>query len=72
MLRNFATEIAGRELSISWVDRFLDRNYDELFTRWGPSIDRVRHQADSLENYDSYFDLLYKKIAEYKIEQRLL
>ena len=63
MVRNFGTEMAGRELSKRWVDRFIDRHYDELFTRWGPSIDRVRHQADSLDKYDSYFDLLYEKIA---------
>ena len=71
MVRNFGTEMAGRELSKRWVDRFIDRHHDELFTRWGPSIDRVRHQADSLDKYDSYFDLLYEKIAEYEIEQRL-
>jgi hypothetical protein len=72
MVRNFKMEMAGRELSKRWVDRFINRHYDELFTRWRPSIDRVCHQANSLDKYNSYFDLLYEKIAEYEIEQHLL
>jgi hypothetical protein len=72
MVRNFGTEIARRELSKRWVDRFINCHQDKLFTRWGPSINRVRHQADSLNKYNSYFNLLYEKTAQYKIEQRLL
>jgi hypothetical protein len=71
MVRNFGSEIAGRELSERWIGRFIERHHDRLLTQWGPSIDRVRHQADSFDKYDSYFDLLYEKIAEYEIEQRL-
>jgi hypothetical protein len=57
---------------MSWVDRFLHRNHDHLIIRWSPTIDRVRHQADSIDKYESYFDLLYQKIEEYNIEPRLL
>jgi hypothetical protein len=64
MVRNFGTEIAGRELSKRWVGPFIDRHYDKLFTRWGLSIDRVCHQADSLNKYNLYFDLLCEKIAK--------
>ena len=32
IMRNFASEIAGRELLQSWVDNFLNRNQDEIFT----------------------------------------
>jgi hypothetical protein len=30
MIQNFGSEIAGRAVSISWVDRFLHRNHDDL------------------------------------------
>jgi hypothetical protein len=61
MVRNLGSEIAGRELSERWIGRFIERHHDRLLTQWGPSIDRVRHQADSFDKYDSYFDLLYEK-----------
>jgi hypothetical protein len=71
MVQNFGSEVAGRDVSMSWVDRFIRRNCSHLITRWGPSIDRVRHQADSIDKYNQYFDLLYQKIEEYKIQPRL-
>jgi hypothetical protein len=33
MVRNFGTEMARRELSKRWVDRFINRHYDKLFTQ---------------------------------------
>ena len=71
MVRNFGSEVAGRELHISWVDRFLHRHHDHLMLRFGPKIDRVRHHADSLDKYDSYFDLLHQKMEQYRISRRL-
>ena len=71
MIRNFASEVAGRELHISWVDRFLHRHPDHLMLRFGPKIDRVRHHADSLDKYDLYFDLLHQKMEQYNIQSRL-
>lgn len=71
MVRNFGSEVAGRELHISWVDRFLHRHHDHLISRFAPKIDRVRHQADSLDKYDSYFDLLHQKMEQHRIQRRL-
>jgi hypothetical protein len=71
MIQNFGSEVAGRAVSMSWVDRFLHRNHDHLTVRWAPPLDRARQQADSIEKYDSYFDLLHDKMEEYEIEQRL-
>ena len=71
MVQNFGSEILGDPVSISWVNRFLHRNYDQLLVRWGPSMDRVRHEADSTEKYDSYFDILHQKMEYYQIERRL-
>jgi hypothetical protein len=70
MIQNFGSEIFGDPVSMSWVDRF-HRNHDHLISRWAPSIDRVRHQADSIDKYNSYFDVLHQKIVEHKIERRL-
>jgi hypothetical protein len=71
MIRNFGSEVAGKVVSMSWVERFLHRHQDLLLLRWGPSLDRVRHQADSVEKYNSYFDILHQKMEEYKIQRRL-
>lgn len=65
------SEIFGDPVSMSWIDRFLHRNHDHLISRWAPSIDRVRHQTDSIDKYDSYFDILHQRIVEHKIERRL-
>jgi hypothetical protein len=71
MIQNFGSEVAGRAVSMSWVDRFLHRNHDHLTVRWAPPIDRVRQQADSIDKYDSYFDILHQKIKDYGIKKRL-
>jgi transposase len=62
MLQNFAATIANREVSESWVTRFLQRHDAQLVTKWSAGIDRNRHQADSRERYQLYFDLLHSKI----------
>ncbi|KAF2828808.1 hypothetical protein CC86DRAFT_454475 [Ophiobolus disseminans] len=33
MIQNFGSEVAGRDVSESWVDRFLHRNYEHLTIR---------------------------------------
>ncbi|KAI1514559.1 Pogo transposable element [Pyrenophora tritici-repentis] len=71
MIQNFGSEICGNPVSMSWVERFLHRNQDRLISRWAPTLDRVRHQADSIDKYDSYFDILHRKMEEHKIERRL-
>jgi hypothetical protein len=68
MIRRFASSIAGKELGIHWVDRYIERYQIDLISRWATGIDRLRHQADSGLKYKLYFDLLIDKISQYDIE----
>ena len=70
MIMRFASEIAGKELGIHWVDCFARRYKGYLISKYAPSIDRVRHQADTPANYTLYFNLVGQKIQEYEIEPR--
>lgn len=70
MIRNFASEIAGKEAGKCWVDRFLKRHYCELISRWTAGMDSSRHRADSAFKYSLYFELLRKKIEQYDVEPR--
>ncbi|CAE7020067.1 HTH Tnp Tc5 domain containing protein [Pyrenophora teres f. teres] len=47
IMRNFAGAIAVREVSESWVTRFLHRHNAQLNTKWSAGIDRDKHKADS-------------------------
>jgi hypothetical protein len=67
MVQNFGSAIAHRQLSESWVTRFLSRHDIDLILKWTAGIDRVRHQADSGYKYKLYFSLLHKKMEEYII-----
>jgi hypothetical protein len=67
MIINFATPLCAWEPSDSWVTRFLRRHFETLLTAWSTPMASVRHQADSGEKYKQYFDLLHRKIAEYKV-----
>ena len=68
MMQNFASDIAHKPVSESWVSRFLHRHDDELTPQWTTSMDRQRHKADSGEKYTRYFELLYEKIKYYNVE----
>ena len=68
MVQNFASDIAGKRVSMSWVDRMIHRRSDELTPQWSTSMDRQRHAADSHDKYQKYFDLLSEKIKFYDVE----
>jgi hypothetical protein len=68
MVQDIASDIAGHQVSESWVSRFLDRHNDELTSQSTTSMDRQRHIADSGDNYKLYYDALRDKIEFYKIE----
>jgi hypothetical protein len=68
MIRRFASDIAKKELSLRWVDRFIQRYDVHLISRWATGIDRSRHQADSHSKYSFYFELLRSKLSQYDIE----
>jgi hypothetical protein len=54
MIQNFASKLAKKDVSESWVTRFINRNKDELTSRWAPAMDSVRHNADSVVKYGLY------------------
>ena len=68
MIKNFASEIAGKEPSDSWVTDFLHRNRDHLISQWATAMDSDRHTADSWEKYKQYFDLMHRKMQQYLIQ----
>jgi hypothetical protein len=70
MIRRFASDIAKKELSVRWVNRFIARYKVDLISRWTTGIDRARHKADSLSKYTLYFSLLHDKMSKYDVEAR--
>jgi hypothetical protein len=70
MIRNFSSEVAHKQLSESWVTRFINRHEIHLISKWTSAMDRTRHLADSESKYRLYFELLHTKITEYHLEAR--
>jgi hypothetical protein len=70
IVKKFAATIADWQLSDSWIKRFLRRHKDRLTAKTTTGIDRNRFKADSEHSYRSYFDLLYLKIEQYKVDAR--
>jgi len=68
MIQNFASTIAKKQVSESWVTRFINRNSIHLISQWATGMDQSRHAADSADKYKLYFSLLHHKINEYHIE----
>jgi hypothetical protein len=67
MVRNFASTIAHKRVSESWVTRFYHCHEHNLILNWSTDIDAVRYAADSYYKYELYFHYLYSKIKEYNI-----
>ncbi|KAF2022551.1 hypothetical protein EK21DRAFT_15158, partial [Setomelanomma holmii] len=61
MIQNFASAVAYKDISKSWVTQFINNYKDQLTAKWITGMDRVRHQADSEDKYNLYFDLLHSK-----------
>jgi hypothetical protein len=70
MIRNFASQIAGKEAGKSWVERFLKRGTTAVVSHWAAGIDSSRKKADSALKYSLYFQLLEEKITKYNVEPR--
>ena len=68
MIRNFAQEICHKEIGKEWVSRFLHRHHIELVSKWTMGLDHNRSRADSAFKYTLYFELLRKKIEQYRVE----
>ncbi|EOA85915.1 uncharacterized protein SETTUDRAFT_78617, partial [Exserohilum turcica Et28A] len=69
-IRNFASQIAKREVGVHWASRFVQRYPDQLISKWAVGIDNCRHKADSRSKYSLYFSLLRNKINQYHVEAR--
>jgi hypothetical protein len=67
-IQNYASHIAKKRVSISWVDHFVQRHANELTPQWSTSMDCQLHAADSSAKYTRYFELLKEKIEYYKVE----
>lgn len=68
MIRNFASNVAKKPVSESWVTRFINQYSFQLTSQWTVGMDAKRHQADSGAKYSLYFDLLQSKITKYNVE----
>jgi len=67
IVANIAAEMAGREPSKNWSSRFVDRNRDQLDSRYLTTLDLSRHKDDSRESFKQYFNIVGHKIEEYGI-----
>ena len=68
MIANFASPIAQKPISESWVTRFINRHSIHLISQYSTGMDAKRHNADSYIKYKLYFDLLERKITKYNIK----
>ncbi|KAF1364047.1 hypothetical protein EJ07DRAFT_172976 [Lizonia empirigonia] len=51
MIQNFASGVAQKRVSDSWVTRFINKYSDQLTSQWNSAMDSLRHNADSAEKY---------------------
>ena len=70
MIINFVTPLVSWVPLDTWVSKLLHRHPDELITAWSTPIESTRHEADSAERYRLYFNLLAKKVKEFKVLPR--
>ncbi|KAJ8115409.1 hypothetical protein OPT61_g2929 [Boeremia exigua] len=68
MIQNFASSVAKERVSESWVTRFINNYSINLISQYSTGMDADRHNADSYAKYELYFNLLQRKIAEYKVD----
>jgi hypothetical protein len=68
MIANFASAVAREPVSESWVTRFINKYSIHLISQYSTGMDSNRHNADSYTKYELYFNLLQRKIAEYKVD----
>jgi hypothetical protein len=67
MVANFASAVAQKPVSDSWVTRFINKYSIHLISQYSTGMDADRHNADSYMKYELYFNLLQRKIAQYKV-----
>ena len=68
MIQQFASQLAGKPVSKSWVTRFIHRHPKYLISRYTKGMTKERTKADSGAKYNLYFKLLLEKMEEYDIQ----
>jgi hypothetical protein len=68
MIQRFASSLAGKEVSETWVTRFLHRHPNSLISAYSKGLNKLRCNADSGAKYSLYFKLLIKKMEEYNVQ----
>jgi hypothetical protein len=68
MIRNFAKEIVGTKPGKNWPSRWLKAHSDKVISYYTTGMDASRKKADSAFKYSLYFELLARKIEQYKLE----
>ncbi|KAF7565071.1 hypothetical protein PtrM4_045050 [Pyrenophora tritici-repentis] len=67
MIQRFASSLARKAVSETWVSRFLRRHPNHLISAYSKGMSKQRCKADSGAKYSLYFKLLLNKIEEYNI-----
>ena len=68
MVRNFAVDIAGRQLGPHWLSRWLKAYSKELKSGYLTLINSSRKRSESAYYYALYFKLLARKITQYEVK----
>lgn len=68
MIQRFASDLAGKPVLESWVDRFIRRHPNHLISAYSKGMSKLRCNADSGAKYSLYFKLLVEKIEEYNVQ----
>ncbi|RYN15563.1 hypothetical protein AA0115_g12988, partial [Alternaria tenuissima] len=68
MIQRFASDLAGKAVSETWVSRFLHRHPNHLISGYSKGMSKLRCKADSGAKYSLYFKLLHEKMEEYNVQ----
>lgn len=56
MVNRFASEISKKSIGKNWAAKFIKRNSDKLVSGFLQAIEVNRTKADSISNYQRWFD----------------
>lgn len=68
MIKNFASEIAKKEVSESWVTRFMNRNKAQITSQLSEDTERIQCDAVFGETCELYLDMMQRKVDEHGIK----
>jgi hypothetical protein len=68
MIEDFAREIAQKEPGAKWVSRFQRRRQSKLMSAYTTGSDISHKEDEPTFKYSQYFNLLRRKLDEYKVQ----